>query len=106
MLYVVTMVTVDNSFVYYLYYQLLFCCCGFKTKPRKKVRSSHLHHQLSSSCLHAPIALYELRVTIWNADEVILEEDDFFTGEKSSDIYIKGFLTGPSESQSTDVHYR
>ncbi|XP_067937439.1 otoferlin-like [Watersipora subatra] len=49
---------------------------------------------------------YELRVTIWNTDEVILEEDDFFTGEKSSDIYVKGWLTGPDNSQSTDVHYR
>ena len=45
-------------------------------------------------------------MTIWNTDEVILEEDDFFTGEKSSDIYVKGWLTGPDNSQSTDVHYR
>lgn len=49
---------------------------------------------------------YELRVTIWNTDDVILEEDDFFTGEKSSDIYVKGWVTGPENSQSTDVHYR
>ena len=49
---------------------------------------------------------YELRVTIWNTDEVILEEDDFFTGEKSSDIYVKGWMTGPDSAQSTDVHYR
>ncbi|XP_051908879.1 otoferlin isoform X6 [Hippocampus zosterae] len=34
---------------------------------------------------------YELRVIIWNTDEVILEDDDYFTGEKSSDIFVRGF---------------
>ncbi|XP_028294964.1 otoferlin isoform X12 [Gouania willdenowi] len=33
---------------------------------------------------------YELRVVIWNTDEVILEDDDYFTGEKSSDIFVRG----------------
>ncbi|CAB0016217.1 unnamed protein product, partial [Nesidiocoris tenuis] len=33
---------------------------------------------------------YELRVIIWNTDEVVLEDDAFFTGEKMSDIYVKG----------------
>lgn len=33
---------------------------------------------------------YELRVIIWNTVEVTLTEDMFFTGEKKSDIYIKG----------------
>ena len=32
---------------------------------------------------------YELRVIIWNTDEVICEDDDVFTGEKMSDIYVK-----------------
>lgn len=36
-----------------------------------------------------PVA-YELRVVIWNTDDVVLEEDDFFVGEKMSDIYVKG----------------
>ncbi|KAI4471231.1 fer-1-like [Holotrichia oblita] len=49
---------------------------------------------------------YELRVIIWNTEDVILEEDDFFTGEKKSDIYVKGWLTGTDDAQSTDVHYR
>ncbi|KAK9679677.1 C2 domain [Popillia japonica] len=49
---------------------------------------------------------YELRVIIWNTEDVVLEEDDFFTGEKKSDIYVKGWLTGMDEAQSTDVHYR
>ena len=33
---------------------------------------------------------YELRVIIWNTDDVLLEDDAFFTGEKMSDIYVKG----------------
>lgn len=38
---------------------------------------------------HAPCR-YELRVIVWNTDEVVLEDDDFFTGEKSSDIFVRG----------------
>ena len=33
---------------------------------------------------------FELRVIIWNTDEVVLEDDALFTGEKMSDIYVKG----------------
>ncbi|KAF7282748.1 hypothetical protein GWI33_002001 [Rhynchophorus ferrugineus] len=49
---------------------------------------------------------YELRVIIWNTSDVILEEDDIFTGEKKSDIYIKGWLDDPKQCQYTDIHYR
>jgi len=35
---------------------------------------------------------YELRIIIWNTDEVVLEDDAFFTGEKMSDIYVKGWV--------------
>ncbi|XP_058978172.1 otoferlin-like [Musca domestica] len=49
---------------------------------------------------------YELRVVIWNTDDVVLEDDAFFTGEKMSDIYVKGWLKGPQDCQSTDIHYR
>lgn len=35
-------------------------------------------------------ARYELRIIIWNTEDVILEDSNFLTGEKSSDIYIKG----------------
>uniref|UniRef100_A0A3Q2XCE0 Otoferlin n=1 Tax=Hippocampus comes TaxID=109280 RepID=A0A3Q2XCE0_HIPCM len=49
---------------------------------------------------------YELRVIIWNTDEVILEDDDYFTGEKSSDIFVRRWLKGQQEDrQDTDVHY-
>ncbi len=34
---------------------------------------------------------YELRVIIWNTEDVLLEDDAFFTGEKMSDIYVKGY---------------
>ena len=33
---------------------------------------------------------FELRVIIWNTDDVILEDDGFMTGEKMSDIYVRG----------------
>ncbi|XP_015590570.1 otoferlin [Cephus cinctus] len=49
---------------------------------------------------------YELRIVIWNTDDVVLEDDAFFTGEKMSDIYVKGWLKGPEDCQCTDIHYR
>lgn len=49
---------------------------------------------------------YELRIIIWNTEDVILEDSNFLTGEKSSDIYIKGWLKGlEDDRQETDVHY-
>lgn len=36
------------------------------------------------------VSRFELRVIIWNTDEVVLEDDDIFTGEKSSDIFVRG----------------
>lgn len=35
---------------------------------------------------------FELRIVIWNTDDVVLEDDAFFTGEKMSDIYVKGYF--------------
>ncbi|KAG1674527.1 Otoferlin [Nymphon striatum] len=49
---------------------------------------------------------YELRIIIWNTDDVVLEDDAFFTGEKMSDIYVKGWMNGPEDTQATDIHYR
>lgn len=48
---------------------------------------------------------YELRVIIWNTSDVILDETSI-TGEKMSDIYVKGWIAGIDDSQKTDVHYR
>ncbi|KAJ3613666.1 hypothetical protein NHX12_019912 [Muraenolepis orangiensis] len=46
------------------------------------------------------------KVIVWNTDEVVLEDDDIFTGEKSSDIFVRGWLKGQQEDkQDTDVHY-
>lgn len=36
------------------------------------------------------LSSFELRVVIWNTDDVILEDDAFMTGEKMSDIYVRG----------------
>lgn len=48
---------------------------------------------------------YVLRVIIWNTKDVILEETSI-TGEKMSDIFVKGWIDGIDDSQETDVHYR
>uniref|UniRef100_A0A8C9XCE9 Fer-1 like family member 6 n=1 Tax=Sander lucioperca TaxID=283035 RepID=A0A8C9XCE9_SANLU len=49
---------------------------------------------------------YELRVIIWNTEDVILEDTNFLTGQQSSDIYIKAWLKGlEDDRQETDVHY-
>ncbi|MEE6514103.1 hypothetical protein FKM82_022101 [Ascaphus truei] len=49
---------------------------------------------------------YELRVTIWNTDDVILDDVNPITGEPSSDIYVKAWLRGlDSDKQETDVHF-
>lgn len=34
---------------------------------------------------------YEIRVIVWNTEDVPLVESQFLTGEKSSDIYVKGY---------------
>jgi len=47
-----------------------------------------------------------LRVIIWNTRDVILDETSI-TGERMSDIYIKGWMSGLyDDRQKTDVHYR
>ncbi|KAJ8255189.1 hypothetical protein GJAV_G00202030 [Gymnothorax javanicus] len=49
---------------------------------------------------------YELRIIIWNTEDVILEDTNFITGQQSSDIYVKGWLKGlEDDCQETDVHY-
>lgn len=50
---------------------------------------------------------YQLRIIVYNTKEVILDDYNPVTGEKSSDIYIKGFLCDQIyQTQKTDVHYR
>ncbi|XP_039590653.1 fer-1-like protein 4 [Polypterus senegalus] len=49
---------------------------------------------------------YELRLIIWNTDDVVLDDINPFTGEPSSDIYVKGWVKGlDGEKQETDVHF-
>ncbi|KAA0707661.1 Fer-1-like protein 4 [Triplophysa tibetana] len=49
---------------------------------------------------------YELRVIIWNTDDVVLDDVNPFTGEPSSDIYVKGWVKGlDGAKQETDVHF-
>ncbi|CAH8649333.1 unnamed protein product [Heterobilharzia americana] len=54
----------------------------------------------------APTA-YELRVIVWNTAEVKLTDTSLFSSERSSDIYVKGWIKGVGiDDQKTDVHYR
>ncbi|RMZ93702.1 fer-1 6 isoform X2, partial [Brachionus plicatilis] len=49
---------------------------------------------------------FQLRVVIKRTRNVILDDTNPITGEKKSDIYIKGFLCDQEKVyQSTDVHY-
>uniref|UniRef100_A0A8C4XN19 C2 domain-containing protein n=1 Tax=Falco tinnunculus TaxID=100819 RepID=A0A8C4XN19_FALTI len=49
---------------------------------------------------------YELRVIIWNTDDVILDDVNPVTGEPSSDIYVKSWIKGLDHNkQETDVHF-
>ncbi|XP_039972477.1 fer-1-like protein 4 [Xiphias gladius] len=49
---------------------------------------------------------YELRVIIWNTDDVFLDDVNPFTGDPSSDIYVKGWVKGlEGDKQETDVHF-
>uniref|UniRef100_A0A8B9QYN6 C2 domain-containing protein n=1 Tax=Anas platyrhynchos TaxID=8839 RepID=A0A8B9QYN6_ANAPL len=49
---------------------------------------------------------YELRVIIWNTEDVILDDVNPITGEPSSDIYVKSWIKGlDHDKQETDVHF-
>ncbi|XP_008568705.1 PREDICTED: fer-1-like protein 4 [Galeopterus variegatus] len=49
---------------------------------------------------------YELRVIIWNTEDVVLDDVNPLTGEMSSDIYVKSWVKGlEQEKQETDVHF-
>ncbi|KAJ4432233.1 hypothetical protein ANN_20849 [Periplaneta americana] len=49
---------------------------------------------------------YELRVIVWNTEDVILQEENILSGERMSDIYVSGSVLGKDDTQYTDVHYR
>lgn len=50
---------------------------------------------------------FQLRVIIYNTKEVTLDDYNPVTGERSSDIYIKGYLCDQvNQAQKTDTHYR
>ncbi|KAK2092186.1 hypothetical protein P7K49_028714 [Saguinus oedipus] len=89
---------------------VMFCRVSFKVPAGDVCRSEYLeearHGGVKRTQPSLPGPRYELRVIIWNTDEVVLEDDDFFTGEKSSDIFVRGWLKGQQEDkQDTDVHY-
>ncbi|CAO2578076.1 Fer-1-like protein 4 [Lemmus lemmus] len=49
---------------------------------------------------------YELRVVIWNTEDVVLDDVNPLTGEMSSDIYVKSWVKGlEHDKQERDVHF-
>ncbi|CAK7319952.1 Fer-1-like protein 4 [Vulpes lagopus] len=49
---------------------------------------------------------YELRVIIWNTEDVVLDDVNPLTGEMSSDIYVRSWVKGMEhDKQETDVHF-
>lgn len=50
---------------------------------------------------------FQLRIIIFNTEDVVLDDVNPLTGEKTSDIYVKSFMCDKvNEAQKTDVHYR
>lgn len=50
---------------------------------------------------------FQLRIIIHNTENVRLDDVNILTGERTSDIYVKGYMCDKvSEAQSTDVHQR
>ncbi|CAK9828332.1 Fer-1-like protein 6 [Anthophora retusa] len=47
---------------------------------------------------------YEIRVIVWNTQDIPLVDSQFLTGEKCSDIYVKGWILY-DDYQKTDIHY-
>ena len=37
-----------------------------------------------------PSSSYELRIIVWNTDEGVMDDTNVITGEKCSDIFVKG----------------
>lgn len=62
------------------------CVCVCFSCPSVCLSASSLSPLVNALLLSS----FELRVIIWNTDDVILEDDAFMTGEKMSDIYVRG----------------
>lgn len=82
-----------------LYHQTLVNRRGPETVAQTQYFSLYKKHDLIEFGISAWPELYtksffffryELRVIIWNTEDVILEDENIFTGQKSSDIYVKG----------------
>jgi hypothetical protein len=68
---------------------------------------------LSENALPPPVDIslrkpkkFQLRIIIISTKDVILDDINFITLERSSDIYVNGFVCDTSNQQQTDVHYR
>jgi hypothetical protein len=50
---------------------------------------------------------FQLRIHIYNTEDVILDDVNLLTGERASDIYVRAFMCDKEEeAQKTDTHFR
>ncbi|CAF0876645.1 unnamed protein product [Brachionus calyciflorus] len=50
---------------------------------------------------------FQLRVNVYNTEDVTLDDENPLTGERSSDIYVRAYLADKiDEAQRTDTHFR
>ena len=96
--FVVAVVAMFGEGVVFVHGSVIVCVCSPIVFLPPIIILKHL--------VYACLSSYELRCIIWNTDDVVLEDDAFFTGEKMSDIYVKGWVKGSDDVQSTDIHYR
>lgn len=81
-----------NHYLFLFCFVSIFLCACLCRVLRLCVRGvSPVCRPLSLSLVNTLLmSSFELRVIIWNTDDVILEDDAFMTGEKMSDIYVRG----------------
>ena len=61
-----------------------FCLCGRDHKNAViKILDNNVVYIVFS---------YELRIIVWNTDEVVMDDTNLITGEKCSDIFVKGLV--------------
>lgn len=78
------------TIIFFVFVSIFFSVCVFVVCLLCVCLSVCLSSSLSSLVNALLVSSFELRVVIWNTDDVILEDDAFMTGEKMSDIYVRG----------------
>ena len=78
---------------------------NLQTGPRISFNTMNIIRVMYIVVYFVRVFRYEVRVVIWNCADVVFDEKNVF-GEAMSDVYVKGYFQGQTDSQKTDVHYR